>query len=134
VNVVTPLAIVTAPVAVKRRPRKKVGDLFCGAGGTSLAARNALDELGMDMDLVVVNHWETAIASHQLNHPTARHYCQDVNTVRPHIVVPERYLDLLTASPTCTYHSRARGGKPTSDQQRMDPCTARALIRELMAT
>src|SRR3546814_8822728 len=25
------------------------------------------------------------------------------------------------ASPTCTHHSNARGGKPTSDQQRSDP-------------
>jgi DNA (cytosine-5)-methyltransferase 1 len=25
------------------------------------------------------------------------------------------------ASPTCTYHSRARGGKPINDQGRMDP-------------
>ena len=36
-------------------------------------------------------------------------------------VVPEGKLDLLMASPTCTYHSRARGGKPISDQGRMDP-------------
>src|ERR1700730_7574633 len=27
------------------------------------------------------------------------------------------------ASPTCTYHSRARGGKPINDQGRMDPWT-----------
>ncbi len=36
-------------------------------------------------------------------------------------MVPEGYLDLLMASPTCTHHSVARGGKPTSDQQRSDP-------------
>ncbi len=41
--------------------------------------------------------------------------------MRPHILVPEGYLDLLMASPTCTHHSVARGGKPTSDQQRSDP-------------
>jgi DNA (cytosine-5)-methyltransferase 1 len=35
--------------------------------------------------------------------------------------VPEGKLDLLMASPTCTYHSRARGGKPINDQGRMDP-------------
>jgi DNA (cytosine-5)-methyltransferase 1 len=38
-----------------------------------------------------------------------------------YIAVPEGYLDLLMASPTCTHHSVARGGKPTSDQQRSDP-------------
>jgi site-specific DNA-cytosine methylase len=46
---------------------------------------------------------------------------QDIATVRPHLIVPEGYLDLLMASPTCTHHSVARGGKPTSDQQRSDP-------------
>jgi hypothetical protein len=53
--------------------------------------------------------------------PEARHYVQDIATVRPHLLVPEGYLDLLMASPTCTHHSVARGGKPTSDQQRSDP-------------
>lgn len=73
------------------------------------------------MELVCLNHWPTAIATHTLNHPTARHYVQDIATVRPHLIVPEGYLDLLMASPTCTHHSVARGGKPTSDQRRSDP-------------
>jgi DNA (cytosine-5)-methyltransferase 1 len=98
-----------------------VADLFCGAGGSSTGARRALRSLHLRMNLVCVNHWPTAIDTHTRNHPDARHYCQDVNTVRPHLAVPEGRLDLLMASPTCTFHSRARGGKPTSDQQRMDP-------------
>jgi DNA (cytosine-5)-methyltransferase 1 len=80
-----------------------------------------LADLGLEMELVCLNHWPTAIETHSLNHPKARHYCQDISTVRPHICVPEGYLDLLMASPTCTHHSVARGGKPTSDQQRSDP-------------
>ncbi|MFU0503630.1 DNA cytosine methyltransferase [Pseudaminobacter sp. NGMCC 1.201702] len=98
-----------------------VADLLCGAGGSSTGAQRALAELGLDMELVCVNHWRTAIKTHELNHPEARHYVQDISTVRPHIIVPEGYLDLLMASPTCTHHSVARGGKPTSDQQRSDP-------------
>jgi DNA (cytosine-5)-methyltransferase 1 len=98
-----------------------VADLFCGAGGSSTGARNALAGLGLEMELVVLNHWPTAIETHTKNHPEARHYCQDIATIRPHIAVPEGYLDLLMASPTCTHHSVARGGKPTSDQQRSDP-------------
>ncbi|TIL38544.1 DNA cytosine methyltransferase [Mesorhizobium sp.] len=98
-----------------------VADLLCGAGGSSTGAQRALTELGLDMDLVCVNHWPTAIETHTLNHPEARHYVQDIATVRPHLLVPEGYLDLLMASPTCTHHSVARGGKPTSDQQRSDP-------------
>lgn len=77
--------------------------------------------MGLDIELVCVNHWQTAIDTHKLNHPKARHYVQDIATVRPHLIVPEGYLDLLMASPTCTHHSVARGGKPTSDQQRSDP-------------
>ena len=98
-----------------------VADLFCGAGGSSTGARRALEQLGYRMDLLCVNHWPTAIETHTKNHPEARHYCQDLATVEPHLVVPEGRLDLLMASPNCTFHSRARGGKPTSDQQRMDP-------------
>lgn len=104
-----------------RRRKILVADLLCGAGGSSTGCQRALAELGLEMDLVCVNHWPVAIATHERNHPTARHYVQDIATVRPHLLVPEGYLDLLMASPTCTHHSVARGGKPTSDQQRSDP-------------
>lgn len=98
-----------------------VADLLCGAGGSSTGCQRALAELGLEMELVCVNHWPVAIETHRRNHPEARHYVQDISTVRPHLIVPEGYLDLLMASPTCTHHSVARGGKPTSDQQRFDP-------------
>jgi len=98
-----------------------VADLLCGAGGSSTGCARALADLGLAMELVCVNHWGVAIETHKKNHPDARHYVQDIATVRPHLIVPEGYLDLLMASPTCTHHSVARGGKPTSDQQRSDP-------------
>ncbi|TJW14590.1 MAG: DNA cytosine methyltransferase [Mesorhizobium sp.] len=98
-----------------------VADLLCGAGGSSTGCARALAEMGLEMELVCVNHWPVAIDTHQRNHPEARHFVQDISTVRPHMIVPEGYLDLLMASPTCTHHSVARGGKPTSDQQRSDP-------------
>jgi DNA (cytosine-5)-methyltransferase 1 len=98
-----------------------VADLLCGAGGSSTGCARALAALGLDMELVCVNHWPVAIDTHRRNHPEARHYVQDIATVRPHLIVPEGYLDLLMASPTCTHHSVARGGRPTSDQQRADP-------------
>ena len=98
-----------------------VADLLCGAGGSSTGCARALADLGLRMELMCVNHWPIAIETHTKNHPQARHHCQDIATVRPHMIVPEGYLDLLMASPTCTHHSVARGGKPTSDQQRSDP-------------
>lgn len=108
-----------------------VADLFCGAGGSSTGARQAIEALGRRMDLVCVNHWDRAIETHTRNHPEARHYCQDVASARPIECVPGGRLDLLMASPTCTYHSRARGGRPTSDQQRMDPWHVVTWLTEL---
>lgn len=104
-----------------RRRKFLVADLLCGAGGSSTGAQRALAELGLEMELVCVNHWGVAIETHKKNHPHARHYCEDIAAVRPHLIVPEGRLDLLMASPSCTHHSVARGGKPTSDQQRSDP-------------
>src|SRR6516162_182251 len=60
-----------------------VADLFCGAGGSSSGARRALESLGFQMNLVAVNHWNIAIETHSRNHPEARHYCQDLNAVKP---------------------------------------------------
>ena len=108
-----------------------VADLLCGAGGSSTGCAQALAELGLEMELVCVNHWPVAIDTHTRNHPRARHHCQDIATVRPHRVVPEGYLDLLMASPSCTHHSVARGGKPTSDQQRSDPWHILTWLTEL---
>ncbi len=68
---------------------------------------------------MAVNHWPVAVETHQLNHPTARHYVQDLERADPEAIVPEGRLDLLMASPECKYHSRARGGKPIHDQGRM---------------
>lgn len=109
-----------------------VADLLCGAGGSSTGCERALAEMGLSMELVCVNHWPVAIDTHTRNHPHARHYVQDIATVRPHLIVPEGYLDLLMASPTCTHHSVARGGKPTSDQQRSDPWHIITWVTELL--
>lgn len=105
----------------RKRKTLLVADLLCGAGGTSTGAEKAVKELGYEMELVAINHWPLAIETHRKNHPTARHYVEDVNVVKPQEVCPEGYLDLLVASPECIYFSRARGGKPVNDQNRMNP-------------
>ena len=99
----------------------EVADLFCGAGGSSTGARRAIEEIGGAMRLVAVNHWNLAIETHSANHPDATHVVEDVSIVDPEAVVESGHLDLLMASPECTYHSRARGGKPIHDQGRMNP-------------
>lgn len=96
-------------------------DLFCGAGGTSTGLVNALVELGYstdDINLLAINHWDVAIATHAENHPWAAHKCENLDNVNPRQIVPGGYLDLLVASPECTHHSRARGGRPINDQSR----------------
>ena len=97
----------------------RVADLFAGAGGSSSGAARAIAAMGGEIDLVAVNHWNVAIATHTANHPKARHYCVNLDAARPEDLVPEGYLDLMMASPECVHFSRARGGKPVSDQTRM---------------
>lgn len=95
-----------------------VADLFCGAGGTSTGLRQACERLGLQLNLLAVNHWDIAIQTHSKNHPYAEHLCSTLDSVDPRKVVPSGRLDLLIASPECTHHSIARGGKPIHDQSR----------------
>lgn len=98
----------------------RAADLFCGAGGTSTGLVQAANKLGLALDLVAVNHWATAVATHTRNHPWARHVCADLAScdADPSRLVAGGSLDLLAASPECTHHSNARAGKPCSDQSR----------------
>ena len=108
-----------------------VADLFCGAGGSSTGAERAITATGRRMELVAVNHWPVAVETHQLNHPTARHYVQDLERADPEAIVPGGRLDLLMASPECRFYSRARGGKPIHDQGRMNPWTVNNWLTRL---
>jgi DNA (cytosine-5)-methyltransferase 1 len=93
-------------------------DLFCGAGGTSSGLVNACRELRKKLRLFAINHWDVAISTHSANHPDATHLCTEMDSVDPRKVVSGGRLNLLLASPECTDHSNARGGKPMSDQRR----------------
>lgn len=83
-------------------------DLFAGGGGASYGYYMAT---GRHPD-AAVNHDPYAVAVHTLNHPGTEHWCQDVWSVSPNWVTRGRPVGLLWASPDCTHHSRARGGKP----------------------
>ena len=86
-------------------------DLFCGAGGTSIGAEST----GLALVGFALNHWSVAVETHAANFPHARHVNSRLDQVSPSEC---QRIDLLFASPECTHHSRARGGRPTSDQQR----------------
>lgn len=95
-------------------------DLFCGAGGTSAGLVKACRELGLGTpDILAVNHWDVAIKNHKINHPYARHICASIENLDPvHALGGGRHLDILLASPECVHFSRARGGRPCSEQSR----------------
>lgn len=96
----------------------RAADLFCGAGGTSSGLLDACADMGRRLNLLAINHWPVAIETHSANHPYAEHLCESLDVVDPRKVVPGGRLDILVASPECTHHSNARGGKPMSDQSR----------------
>jgi DNA (cytosine-5)-methyltransferase 1 len=90
-------------------------DLFCGAGGVSEGIERAGHEV-----VACVNHDINAIKSHLQNHPSAKHYIEDIRTLDLSGIVElvkkirEQYpedLVCLWASLECTNHSRAKGGQ-----------------------
>lgn len=93
-------------------------DLFCGAGGTSTGILQAVESIGRRMNLIAVNHWPTAVNTHTLNHPNVRHLCETLDNIAPQRVIPSGKLHLLAASPECTHHSNAAGGRPKNEQSR----------------
>lgn len=94
--------------------REMIVDLFAGGGGASTGIEMAL---GRHVD-VAVNHNPEAVLLHQANHPQTAHFVSDVFEVAPRDVCQGRPVGLLWASPDCTYHSKARGGKPHRDRNR----------------
>ena len=106
-------------------------DAFCGAGGTSTGLALACRDMGVEVDLLAINHWDVAVRTHATNHPWARHLHSRLESVRPRDAFPGGRLDLLVASPECTHHSTARGGRPVSDQLRASAWHLLPWIEEL---
>jgi DNA (cytosine-5)-methyltransferase 1 len=94
--------------------RELVIDLFAGGGGASTGIEAAI---GRHVD-IAVNHDREAVSLHQANHPQTKHYVEDVFAVDPLEVTEGLPVGLLWASPDCTYHSKARGGKPHRDRNK----------------
>jgi DNA (cytosine-5)-methyltransferase 1 len=79
----------------------------------------AIGEIGGHHDVAAVNHWNIAIETHKRNHPDTRSYCMSLEQLDPLSVFGSgEKIDLLWASPECTHHSNARGGRPRSNQSR----------------
>jgi len=95
-----------------------VADLFCGGGGTSTGMIKAFEQHGIDYKLVAVNHWQKAIDTNKINHPQSKTVCASVENIKPRELVPGGRLHVLWASPECTNHSQAKGGRPKDEQSR----------------
>lgn len=93
-------------------------DLFCGGGGTSSGMIQAFIKAGIPYELFGINHWKIAIATNRINHPDGYYQQDSIENISPRNIVPGGYLDYLWASPECTNHSRAKGGRPKDAQSR----------------
>jgi DNA (cytosine-5)-methyltransferase 1 len=94
--------------------RELIVDSFAGGGGASTGIEWAL---GRSPD-IAINHSPDAVAMHELNHPNARHYIEDVWKVNPREATGGRPVGLAWFSPDCTFFSRAKSGRPRSPRVR----------------
>lgn len=89
-----------------------VVDNFAGGGGASTGIEAGL---GRSVDFAI-NHDALAIAMHRANHPETMHLHTSVWEVNPQQLAAGRPVGLGWFSPDCTFHSKARGGKPFRDR------------------
>ena len=92
-------------------------DCFAGGGGASVGIEMAL---GRQVD-IAINHDPDAILMHKTNHPDTLHITEDIFKVDLKKYVKGRYVSLMWASPDCTSHSKAKGGKPREKGLRILP-------------
>lgn len=92
-------------------------DFFAGGGGASVGIEMAL---GRTVD-IAINHDPAAILMHKTNHPNTLHLTEDIFTVDLQKYIKGRHVDLIWASPDCTSHSKAKGGKPRNNKLRILP-------------
>lgn len=85
-------------------------DNFAGGGGVSTGIEM---ETGVSVD-IAINHDPEAIRMHRTNHPTTKHYCEDVWQVDPVEACKGHPVGLAWFSPDCKHFSKAKGSQPKS--------------------
>ncbi|MCR3760393.1 DNA cytosine methyltransferase [Clostridium felsineum] len=83
-------------------------DNFAGGGGASTGIEMAI---GKSVD-IAINHDPAAILMHKTNHPSTKHYCENVWEVDPIEATQCKPVALAWFSPDCKHFSKAKGGKP----------------------
>jgi len=90
-------------------------DLFCGAGGSSYGARMAGAEIVAGFDI-----WDPALQAYKINFPEAKTFGGDIRKLKPRNIKKKiGKIDLILASPECTSHSVAKGGKERSEESKL---------------
>lgn len=79
-----------------------------GGGGASTGIEMAT---GISVD-IAINHDPEAIRMHKANHPSTKHYCENVWAVDPVKACNGHPVALAWFSPDCKHFSKAKGGKP----------------------
>lgn len=87
---------------------KLIVDNFAGGGGASTGIEMAT---GISVD-IAINHDPEAIKMHKANHPSTKHYCENVWAVDPVKACGGHPVALAWFSPDCKHFSKAKGGKP----------------------
>ena len=87
---------------------KLIVDNFAGGGGASTGIEMAT---GISVD-IAINHDPEAIKMHKANHPSTKHYCENVWVVDPVKACGGHPVALAWFSPDCKHFSKAKGGKP----------------------
>lgn len=103
-------------------------DCFAGGGGASVGIEMAL---GRHVD-IAVNHDPDAILMHKTNHPDTLHLTEDIFKVDLQKYVKGRHVSLMWASPDCTSHSKAKGGKPRKHGLRILPWAVYKHARKIL--
>lgn len=107
-------------------------DCFAGGGGASVGIEMAL---GRPVD-IAINHDPDAILMHKTNHPDTLHLTEDIFRVDLKKYVKDHHVALMWASPDCTSHSKAKGGKPRERGLRILPWAvykhARAILPDVI--
>lgn len=103
-------------------------DCFAGGGGASVGIEMAL---GRPVD-IAINHDPDAILMHKTNHPNTLHLTEDIFKVNLRKYVKNQHVALMWASPDCTSHSKAKGGKPRERGLRILPWAVYKHAKEIL--
>lgn len=87
---------------------------FAGGGGSDTGIEAAL-RYPVDH---AINHDPVALGMYRRNHPFTDIHCEDVFRVNPSRLADGRKVGLGWFSPDCTFHSKAKGGKPVESRRR----------------